>query len=99
MTNMRSYDEEIRDFNWTIPEKELEYQPGHDINIGAYCSDRICTQGKGDKLALIWEGHAGEVKQYTFNDMRLLTNTMAQYLKNLGLQPGERICLFMDKIP
>ena len=99
MTNMRSYEEEIKDFQWTISEKELEYKPGDDINIGDYCSDRICRQGKGDKLALIWEGHAGEVKRYTFNDMRLLTNTVAQYLKNLGLQPGERICLFMDKVP
>ena len=99
MTNMRSYEEEQKEFNWGISEKELGYQPGHDINIGAYCSDRICAQGKGEKLALIWEGHAGEVKKYSFDDMRLLTNTIAQYLKNLGLQPGERICLFMDKIP
>jgi acetyl-CoA synthetase len=99
MTNMRSYEEEIKDFNWTIAEKELEYKPGAVINIGEYCSDRICRQGKGEKLALIWEGHVGEVKQYTFNDMRLLTNTIAQYLKNLGLQPGERVCLFMDKVP
>ena len=86
MTNMRTYEEEIKDFNWAISEKELGYKPGDVINIGEYCSDRICRQGKGDKLALIWEGHAGEVKQYTFNDMRLLTNTIAQYLKNLGLQ-------------
>jgi len=99
MTNMRSYEEEIKDFQWSISEKELGYKAGDTINIGAYCSDRICAQGQGGKLALIWEGHAGEVKKYTFNDMRLLTNTIAQYLKNLGLQPGERICLFMDKVP
>jgi len=99
MTNMRTYEEERKDFNWGISEKELGYQPGSDINIAAYCSDRICAQGKGDKLALIWEGHAGEVKKYTFNDMRLLTNSFAQYLVNLGLKPGERVCLFMDKVP
>jgi acetyl-CoA synthetase len=99
MTNMRSYEEESRAFKWSISEKELEYKPGAVINIGEYCSDRICRQGKGEKLALIWEGHAGEVKKYTFNDMRLLINTIAQYLKNLDLQPGERVCLFMDKVP
>ncbi|HEY6906272.1 MAG TPA: AMP-binding protein, partial [Ignavibacteriaceae bacterium] len=31
--------------------------------------------------------------------MRVLTNTIAKYLVDLGLHPGERICLFMDKIP
>ena len=99
MTNMRSYEEELKDFNWTIAEKELEYKPGNVINIGEYCSDRICRMGNGEKLALIWEGHAGEGKRYTFNDMRLLTNSFAQYLVNLGLKPGERVCLFMDKVP
>ncbi|MCU0236006.1 MAG: AMP-binding protein [Acidobacteria bacterium] len=99
MTNMRTYEEEVRDFNWGISEKELGYKPGADINIAAYCSDRVCAMGKGNKLALIWEGHAGEVKRFTFNDMRLLTNSFAQYLVNLGLKPGERVCLFMDKVP
>jgi len=99
MTNMRTYEEEQKDFKWEISEKELGYKAGDVINIGEFCSDRICRQGKGDKLALVWEGHAGKVKKYTFNDMRLLTNAIAQFLKNLGLQPGERICLFMDKVP
>ena len=80
MTNMRSYEEEIKDFNWTIAEKELEYKPGDDINIAAYCSDRVCAMGKDDKLALIWEGHTGEVKRYTFNDIRLAGNTIGQFL-------------------
>jgi len=55
--------------------------------------------GKGDKLALIWEGFNGETKRYTFNDIRLLTNTIAHFLKKLGLQSGDRICLFMDRVP
>ena len=54
MTNMRAYEEERKDFNWGISEKELGYRPGDDINIAYYCSDRICAQGKGYKLALIW---------------------------------------------
>ena len=101
MTGMRPYDEEIGNFNWEMAERELGYRPGDIINIGEYCSDRICRKGKADKLALIWEGFDGpsREKRYTFNDMRLLSNTIARFLEKTGLTPGDRICLFMDRIP
>ncbi len=31
--------------------------------------------------------------------MRVLTNTIAKYLQDLGLQPGDRVCLFLDRVP
>ncbi|TRZ51934.1 acetate--CoA ligase [bacterium] len=96
---MKPYDEEIKTFSWDISKKELGYKDGDVINIGEYCTDRICRMGKGEKLALIWEGHTGEEKRYTFNDMRQLTNTIAKFLTGLGIKPGERVCLFMDKVP
>jgi len=96
---MRPYEEEYANFTWDISRNELGYKDGDIINIGEYCTDRICRQGKGDKLALIWEGHSGEEKRYTFNDMRQLTNSIAVFLQGLGIQPGERVCLFMDKVP
>lgn len=97
--NIKSYDERYAEFSWDIPRKELGYSDGNVINIGEYCSDRICRLGKSNKLALIWEGFTGEVKKFTFDDMRVLTNTIAAFLKNLRLNPGDRICLFMDKVP
>lgn len=99
MYNIGTYEERVKDFDWGISEKELGYKDGDVINIGEYCSDRICRMGKADKTALIWEGHGGTVKTYTFDDMRLLTNTIAQYLTDLGVKPGDRVCLFMDKVP
>jgi hypothetical protein len=53
MSNIRSYEERIKNFDWSIAEKELDYQSGNVINIGWYCTDRICQMGKADKLALI----------------------------------------------
>ena len=97
--NMKPYDDIYKNFSWRIAEEELEYHDGDVINIGEYCSDRICRMGKGNKLALIWEDHKGGIKKYTYNDIRILSNTIADYLKNLGLNPGDRICLFMDKVP
>ncbi|MCK4446434.1 MAG: AMP-binding protein, partial [Candidatus Marinimicrobia bacterium] len=99
MSNIGSYEERLRNFDWSIPERELGYKQGDVINIGWYCSDRICKIGKADKLALVWEGLGGVEKRYTFNDVRLASNTIGAFLKDLGIENGDRVCLFMDKIP
>jgi acetyl-CoA synthetase len=99
MSNIGSYEERLRDFNWSIAEEELGYRPGEPINIGWYCSDRICEQGQGGKTALIWEGHGDAERRYSFDDLRALSNTVAAYLGRLGIEPGERVCIFMDKVP
>jgi len=99
MTNIGSYEERNKDFSWSISEKELGYQDGDIINIGWYCSDRICEMGKGDKTALIWEGLGGIEKSYTFNDIRLASNTIGAFLSKIGIKHEDRVCIFMDKIP
>ncbi len=99
MSHIGSYDERVKDFSWQIAEKELGYTPGDRINIGWMCSDRICELGKADKPGLIWEGATGTEKRYTYNDIRLRTNTIGQFLRDLGIKPEDRVCLFMDKIP
>ncbi len=99
MAHIGSYDERVKNFDWSIAEKELDYKEGDTINIGWYCSDRICESGKADKTALIWEGFTGQEKRYTYNDLRLRSNTIGAYLKELGIKNEDRVCLFMDKIP
>jgi acetyl-CoA synthetase len=101
MSNIGNREERLKNFDWSISEKELGWEKGKPINIGWYCSDRICQMGKGDKLAFIWENSSNTVtKKYTYNDLRQLSNTIANFLRNkLGLQVGERVCLFLDKVP
>ncbi len=99
MSNIGSYEERLENFSWSIAEDELEYKDGDNINIGWYCSDRICEQGKADKLALIWEGLGGKEKKYTFNDIRLASNTIGNYLSELGIKNEDRVCIFLDRIP
>ncbi len=99
MSNIGSYEERCRTFDWKIAEDELGYGAKGMYNIGYYCSDRICEQGFGDRPALVWEGFTGEVKRYTFNDLRAYSNCVASLMLQLGLKPGDRICLFMDRIP
>ncbi len=99
MSNIHSYDERIKDFSWSIAEEELDYKPGQQINIGWYCSDRICQQGKGDKYALLWENSMGVEKKYTYNDLRLASNTIGHFLRSIGIEAEDRVCIFLERIP
>ena len=93
------YEARLAGFDWSIAERELDHRPGEPINIGWYCSDRICALGGARRPALVWEDFQGAGRTYTFDDLRVLSNAMAGYLSRLGLGPGDRICLFMDRIP
>ena len=99
MSNIGSYEEKLKNFSWSVAEKELEYKDGDIINIGWYCSDRICLRGHGEKMALLHEDFSGNEKKYTFNDIRLAGNTIGSFLRNLGIKNEDRVCLFMDRIP
>ncbi len=99
MSHIGSYEERVRNFNWEIAEKELGYKAGNVINIGWYCTDRICAMGKAGKTAIIWEGLGGVEKLFTYNDLRISSNTIGHFLRNIGVAPEDRVCLFMDKIP
>ncbi len=99
MSNIGSYEERLKNFDWSIAEQELNYKPGGTINIGWYCSDRICELGKGSKTALLWENSQGQQLRYSFDDIRRASNTIGAFLRGLGVQAGERVCLFLDRVP
>ncbi len=99
MSNLPAYQEVTANFDWSIAERELGYEPGGPINIGAMCSDRLCDLGLANKVALLWEDYQGNAKRFTYDDIRVLSNTIARFLCDLGIQPGERVCLFMDRVP
>jgi acetyl-CoA synthetase len=99
MSNIGSYEDRVKTFDWTLSEKELGYQKGAVLNIGWHCTDRICRLGQANKLALIWEGRGGKEKRFTFNDIRLASNTMGSFLRGLGIKDGQRVCLFLDRVP
>ena len=99
MSNMGPYEEVYKSFEWKAAESELGYGRDGMYNIGYYCSDRVCELGLGGKLALVWEGFSGEVRKYTYDDVRRYSNYFASMLGQIGLKAGDRICLFMDRIP
>ena len=99
MSNIGSYEEKYKNFDWKISAQELEYGKNGNYNIAYYCSDRIVEKGLGEKLALIWQGFSGTIKKYTYQDVKIYSNSFAKLLSDIGLVPGDRVCIFMDRIP
>ena len=91
MSNIGSYEDRLKNFSWSIAERELEYAPGGVLNIGWHCSDLICLQGHGAKTALRWEGMNGVEKKFTYDDIRRAGNTIGAFLRGLGIREGERV--------
>ena len=98
MSNIGIYEERRSGFDWDLARAELGLD-SLPANIGWLCSDRACEQGQSDKTALIWEGHGERSRRYSFDDLRRGSNGFGGLLRNLGIEPGERVALFMDRIP
>lgn len=97
--NIGSYEEQVKNFDWSQAATDLGYNGRGSINIGAICTDRNCERGLAGKVALYWENSAGAEKTYTFDQLRVATNTYAKMLQDLGIKPGDRVCLFLDRLP
>mgnify|MGYP000347842776 CR=1 FL=1 len=48
---------------------------------------------------MLWEGKNGEEETYTFADLKRETNKFANALRSLGVVKGDRVFLFMERVP
>ncbi|HEX2865606.1 MAG TPA: acetate--CoA ligase [Ignavibacteriales bacterium] len=72
---------------------------GAKTNIVYNCLDRHTQTFRRNKLALIWEGENGEFRSFSYFALRRDTCRFASILKSLGVQKGDRVTLYMGRIP
>ena len=84
----------------------LDWQPpfakwfvGGKINISYNCLDRHLTTWRRNKAALIWEGEPGDSRTLTYAQLHREVCQMANVLKQLGVQKGDRVGIYMPMIP
>lgn len=87
-------------------DKVLDWNPpfakwfvGGKLNASVNCLDRHIEAGLGKKTAIIWEGEPGETKILSYEDVYLAVNKLANGLKSLGLQKGDRVAIYLPMIP
>ncbi|MFZ1118678.1 MAG: acetate--CoA ligase, partial [Candidatus Binataceae bacterium] len=61
--------------------------------------DRRAAGPHCHNLALRWLGKRGEVRDFTYGDLQVLSNRFANVLRRLGVGKGERVFLLAGRIP
>jgi acetyl-CoA synthetase len=90
-----------------------EWFTGGGFNYVTSALDRHATGPEGERTALIWEGDGplppagggrweggnGAVRRLTFHELQLETNRLANALRQLGVERGDRVGVFMPMLP
>ncbi len=72
---------------------------GGTLNVAHNCVDRHALSDRADKVALLWEGEPGEVRKLTYAQLYDEVRRFANVLKNLGIQKGDRVAIYMGMCP
>jgi acetyl-CoA synthetase len=99
--------EQAQALHWfTQPETILEWKAPHarwfgggTTNIAYNCLDRHVDAGLGERVAFIWEGEDGEVVRLTYAEVLRETNKTANALRELGIEAGDRVVIYMGMVP
>jgi len=72
---------------------------GGKLNLSHNCVDRHALGSRKDKVALLWEGEPGEVRKITYGELHEQVQRFANVLKDLGIQKGDRVAIYMGMSP
>jgi len=104
----RFWDEMMREMRveWFEPYRQVvDTSPGPEwaqrfvggrLNIAHNCLDRWAGT---DRIACIWEAENGATRTVTFAELRTEANRVANGLRALGLEAGDRVALCMPMVP
>jgi acetyl-CoA synthetase len=83
-------DSEAPFFRWFV---------GAETNIVHNALDRHVKTWRKNKLAMIWEGEAGELRTFSYFRLWQEVNRFACILRGMGVNKGDRVTIYMGRIP
>ena len=72
---------------------------GAKTNIIYNAIDRHQKTARKNKLALIWEGEKGEQRTFSYFSLNREVSKFASVLKSLGVKKGDRVTIYMGRVP
>ena len=72
---------------------------GGKLNASYNCLDRHVIEGRGDRVAFIFEGEPGDSRTYTYAQLLIEVKKTANALIELGVKDGDRVAIYMPMIP
>jgi acetyl-CoA synthetase len=82
---------------WDAP--NAKWFDGGALNASFNCLDRHVLAGKGDVVALHWEGEPGDTRTITYAQLLDEVQRFANVLKGLGVVTGDRVNIYLPMIP
>jgi acetyl-CoA synthetase len=84
----------------------LDWQPpfakwfvGGKLNASYNALDRHVLEGRGDRVAFLFEGEPGDTRKITYAQMLTEVKKTANALLSLGVKDGDRVAIYMPMIP
>ncbi|WP_431521157.1 acetate--CoA ligase [Citricoccus muralis] len=87
--------------SWTAPNPAEERGPvmewftGGTLNVAVNCVDRHVEAGRGDTVALYFEGEPGDRRAVTYAQLQKEVNQAANALEALGVGRGDRVVIYL----
>jgi len=69
------------------------------LNASYNCVDRHVLAGRGDKVAIHWEGEPGDTRTITYAQLHADVQRFANVLLRLGVRKGDRVNVYLPMIP
>jgi acetyl-CoA synthetase len=93
------FPQHISDVSWDLSDLHIRWFEDGQLNVCYNCLDRHLEQ-RGEQTAIIWEGDdpARDLK-LSYRELHARVCRMANVLKALGVQRGDRVTIYMPMIP
>lgn len=82
---------------WNPP--KAKWFEGGKLNASYNCLDRHLSNGRKNKVALIFEGEYGDSRTLTYQELHREVCKFANVLTNHGVKRGDRVTIYMPMIP
>src|SRR5690606_29986774 len=86
-SNMPNYEEARASFRWQDVEAAFSWSATGKVNMAYEAIDRHAESARGNKVALFYSDDKRD-EQYTFAQMKQLSNQAAHVLKQVGVSKG-----------
>ncbi len=85
---------------WDFSKPKANWFLNGKLNITENCLDRHLEKN-GDKTAILWEPNepSEPAKHISYRELHAEVCKVANGLKNMGVEKGDRVCLYMPMVP
>ncbi|MCX6198983.1 MAG: acetate--CoA ligase [Bacteroidetes bacterium] len=86
--------------DWNFTEPKIKWFDGAECNMTENCLDRH-LETRGNQIAIIWEPNNPNenFRTLTYSELHTEVCRFANALKNLGVNRGDRVCIYLPMVP